>query len=231
MADHILAVEPSNTQGIQHKAFCFRALGNLEAVDLVLASPGAPLHLRAHQALNKHHATEAVDMFTKELKDARGDYKNEILLDLGLAQQRAGDSAASKAAYQQAVQELTQALNNIDKADPAHGAGLHSLLGVAYAGLGDAPRAVAEGQKGMALQPTSQDPLEGPEREEQMAQIYALLGNADEAIPILKKWIQVPSVTSITPTLLRIDPIWDPIRKDPGFQELLAGKELIGPNK
>jgi hypothetical protein len=27
------------------------------------------------------------------------------------------------------------------------------------------------------------------------------------------------------------DPVWDPIRNDPGFQELLAGKELIGPNK
>jgi serine/threonine-protein kinase len=224
MADHILAVEPSNTHGIEVKTFCFWGLGNLEAVDLVLATPGAPLYLRAHQALNKHHATEAVDMFTKVLKDARGDDKKDILLDLGLAQQRAGNVAASKAAYQQAVQGLTQALNNIDKADATHGAGFHSLLGVAYAGLGDAASAVAEGQKGMALQPTSQDPLEGPQREEQMAQIYALLSNADEAIPILQRWIQVPSSTSIAPTLLRIDPIWDPIRNDPRFQELVAEK-------
>ena len=74
----------------------------------------------------------------------------------------------------------------------------------------------------MALQPTSEDPFEGPLREEQMAQIYALLGNADEAIPILRRWIQVPSATSITPALLRIDPIWDPIRSDPRFQELLG---------
>ena len=163
-------------------------------------------------------------MFTKELKDARGDEKTEILLDLGLAQQRAGNNTASKAAYQEAVQEFTQALNNIDKADAAHGAGFHSFLGVAYAGLGDAASAVAEGQKGMALQPTSQDPLEGPWREEQMAQIYALLGNADEAISILKRWIQVPSSTSITPALLRIDPIWDPIRNDPRFQKLCEDK-------
>jgi serine/threonine-protein kinase len=57
-----------------------------------------------------------------------------------------------------------------------------------------------------------------------MAQIYALLDDADEAIPILKRWVQVPSATSITPTLLRIDPIWDPIRSDPHFQELVAEK-------
>jgi hypothetical protein len=57
-----------------------------------------------------------------------------------------------------------------------------------------------------------------------MALIYASLGNADEAIPILKRWIQVPSATSITPALLRIDPDWDPIRSDPRFQELIAEK-------
>ena len=83
----------------------------------------------------------------------------------------------------------------------------------------------------MELQPTSEDPFEGPQREEQMALIYAQLGDADNAIPILKKWIHVPSSTSITPTLLRIDPDWDPIRNDPRFQQLLAGKELIAPNK
>jgi serine/threonine-protein kinase len=188
------------------------------------------LHLRAHQALNKHQYSDALDLFTKALKEARGEEKNEILLDIGLAHQLAGNVAESKAAYQQAVEEFTRALTKA-AANPALTSELHSFLGVAYAGLGDATRAVAEGQKGMTLEPTSEDPLEGPEREEQMAIIYALLGNADEAIPILKKWIQVPSSTSITPALLRIDPIWDPIRNDPRFQQLLADEELVGPNK
>ena len=91
--------------------------------------------------------------------------------------------------------------------------------------MGEAASAVAEGRKGMELQPTSEDPFEGPEREEQMALIYARLGNADEAIPILKKWIDVPSNTGIAPTLLRIDADWDPIRNDPRFQELVAEKK------
>jgi tetratricopeptide (TPR) repeat protein len=177
-------------------------------------------------------------MFSEALKEARGEEKNGILLDIGLAQQRAGNVAESKAAYQRSVQEFTKALNNLDMANTADRrvmaeqapiefaeAELHSLLGIAYAGLADATRAVSEGRKGMAMQPTSEDALDGPLREEQMARIYSLLGNADEAIPILKKWIQVPSLTSITPALLRIDPIWDPIRNDPRFQELVAEKK------
>jgi hypothetical protein len=55
-----------------------------------------------------------------------------------------------------------------------------------------------------------------------MAQIYGLLGLANEAIPILKRWINVPSSTGITPGALRVDLFWDPIRNDPHFQELLA---------
>jgi TolB-like protein/cytochrome c-type biogenesis protein CcmH/NrfG len=230
VAEHILAVEPSNIPAIWLKVFSLWAMGKSEAADVFLTNSDAPLHLRAHQALNKHQYSDALDLFTKALKEARGEEKNELLLDIGLAQQLAGNVAESKAAYRQAVEEFTRALTRA-AANAAPTSELHSLLGVAYAGLGDATRAVAEGQKGMTLQPTSEDPLEGPDREEQMAEIYALLGNADEAIPILKKWIQLSPSTSITPALLRIDPIWDPIRNDPRFQQLLAGKEQIGPNK
>jgi TolB-like protein len=229
MANHILAVEPSNTQGIGLKVFSFWGLGNLDAVDEVLANPAASLHLRGHQALNKQRYVEALDLFTKARQTATGEEKTDILLDLGRTQKRLGNVPASKAAYQQAVQEFTAQLSAAT-GSPFAGAEWHSVLGMAYAGLGDAERAVSEGQKGMAMQPTSEDPFEGPQREEQMALIYTVLGNADEAIPILKKWIQVPSSTSITPTLLRIDPEWDPIRNDPRFQQLLASKELVDPN-
>src|SRR5262249_14114705 len=139
--------------------------------------------------------------------------------DLGMVQQRAGNIAASKTAYEQAAQEFTRALSSVAT---AAGTDLHWGLRMAYAGLGDATRAVAEGKQGMALQPTSEDPFEGPQREDEMARIYAALGNADEALPILKRWIQVPSLTGITAGALRIEPCWDPIRNDPRFQDLIS---------
>jgi serine/threonine-protein kinase len=97
-------------------------------------------------------------------------------------------------------------------------------LGLAHAGLGEAASAVAEGQKAMAMNPTSKDQIEGPAEEENMAAIYALLGDADHAIPILKRLLQIPYAFAITPALLRLDPVWDQIRNDPRFQELAAEK-------
>ena len=77
----------------------------------------------------------------------------------------------------------------------------------------------------MAIYPTSKDPADGPFIEENMAGSYALLGDADHAIPILKRLLQIPYGGAITPALLRLDPMWDQIRNDPRFQELAAEKK------
>ena len=77
----------------------------------------------------------------------------------------------------------------------------------------------------MAIDPSSKDPVEGPVKEERMANIYALLGDADHAIPILKRLLQILYGLAITPAVLRLDPVWDQIRNDPRFQELVAEKK------
>ena len=61
-----------------------------------------------------------------------------------------------------------------------------------------------------------------------MAQIYAQLGDADHAIPIIRRLLRIPfsdmSRGVMTPAMLRLDPVWDQIRNDPRFQELAAEK-------
>jgi TolB-like protein/Tfp pilus assembly protein PilF len=225
MADHILALEPSNSEANSLKADSLWAMGNVEAVESLVRNPGTSLDLRAQQSFFKRRYPEAADILSKAQDNGpRNARRMRHFSDLGLIQQRAGNTAASKAAYQQAAQELTRELSEAaSNASPT--AELHSTLGVANAGLGDAAAAITEGRKGMAMQPSSEDRLEGPIREEQMAQIYALLGNADEAISILKRWIQTPSATDITPALLRLNPIWDSIRSDPRFQALCQEKQ------
>ena len=97
-------------------------------------------------------------------------------------------------------------------------------MGAAYAGLGEAASAIAEGQKAIGLLPSSKNPEFGPNLEDDMARIYAQLGDADHAIPMLKRLLrtQYAGATFLTPATLRLDPIWDPIRNDPRFQELAA---------
>jgi len=223
MADHILAVEAANESAIGIKAYSFWAMGNLEAAEAMVANPNASLVLRGHNALARQRYLEAADILAKASNGKPDREKAELFLELGLAQ-RAGNLDGAKATYQHAAQEFQRELG---KAPPDSGpaAELHSNLGIAYAGLGDAASAVAEGEKGIAMQPSSEDPFEGPLREEAMAQIYGLLGDADHAIPILRRLVAISSPTGVTPGLMRIDPIWDPIRNDPRFQELIAEKK------
>ena len=77
----------------------------------------------------------------------------------------------------------------------------------------------------MAIHPTSKDPFGGPEEEDRMARIYALLGDADHAIAILQRLLQIPYGGAITPALLRLDPMFDPLRNDARFQKLCEEKQ------
>jgi len=224
--DRVLAWDPTKVGLLSTKAEVFLATGDLHAAEpLLLANPGLDPILRAVCPLFQRRYAAAIEILSKALatetdRDTRGIEK----LLLGLSQQRAGDVAAARATYQDAAQDLKRQLETA--APDSFAAGLtHALLGGAYAGLGEAAFAIAEGQKGMAIHPSSKDPVEGPDVEETMADIYALLGDADHAIPILERLLQIPYAHAITPAGLRLDPVWDQIRDDPRFQELAAEKK------
>jgi TolB-like protein len=224
--DRVLAWAPTNGSILSLKGNVIMATGDLHAAELLLlANPELDPILRASCPLFQRRYAAAIEILSKALAtETDRDTRNVEKLFLGLSQQRAGDVAAARATYQDAAQDLQ---HQLEKAAPdSFAAGLtHAFLGCAYAGLGEAASAIAEGQKAMALHPTSEDPVEGPDEEDTMASIYALLGDADHAIPILKRLLQIPYAHPITPALLRLNPIWDQIRNDPRFQELAAEKK------
>jgi tetratricopeptide (TPR) repeat protein len=231
--DRALALAPANTDALWLKASVFWATGDLRAVEPLLANPGIePLApglgspVRGVQALFQRRYAAAIEILSSAVaaETKRGESSYEEKLLLGLSQQRAGDVAAARATYQSAAQDIRRELEKVAPGSHAE-AGLHAGLGVAYAGLGEAASAIAEGQKAMAMDPASTDPFEGPGGEENMARIYALLGDADHAIPILRRLLQIPYGFAITPALLRLDPVWDQIRNDPRFQDLAAEKK------
>jgi tetratricopeptide (TPR) repeat protein/predicted Ser/Thr protein kinase len=227
--DRALAWTPANRDLglVSMKADLFLATGDLQAIEPLLANPRLDPTRRAIYSLFQRRYAEAIGTLSQALTtETDRDTRNVEKFSLGLSQQRAGDVAAARATYRDAVQDLRGQLEK--EAPDSFAAGrTRAFLGQAYAGFGEAASAIAEGQKAMAIDPSSKDPVGGPDLEEKMAQIYALLGDADHAIPILKRLLQIPYGGAITPALLRLDPIWDQIRNDPAFQKTLPGKTEI----
>ena len=98
-----------------------------------------------------------------------------------------------------------------------------SALGFAYAGLGRKDDAIREGEFAVELLPMSKEAWRGAYRAEDLARIYAMVGEYDAAIDRLESLLAVLSPTAVP--MLRIDPVWDPLRDNPRFQALLAKYE------
>ena len=79
--------------------------------------------------------------------------------------------------------------------------------------------------------PSAKDPVQGPTYEESLAFIQTMFGENKRAISTLSDLLQTPYTSwlygpaPITPALLKLDPIWDPLRGDPAFQKLCEEKQ------
>jgi TolB-like protein/Flp pilus assembly protein TadD len=95
----------------------------------------------------------------------------------------------------------------------------HGQLGLVLAALGLKEEAIKEGKRAVELLPESQDAFDGPHCTTTLAEIYAGTGEFDEAFRLLDHLLEVPN--GLTVPLLKLDPVWDPLRKDPRFQALI----------
>jgi TolB-like protein/Tfp pilus assembly protein PilF len=139
---------------------------------------------------------------------------------IGIAQKHLGDDVAARAAFVKSKHILEEQLKQ--KADDP---GLHIQLAKVLAWLGDKDAAIAEAQRATDLRPETKDAFDGPRVTEDVAQVYAILGDNSRAIELLDGLLSRP--TGVTLQRLKADPAWDPIRNDPAFQALFtkyAGK-------
>src|SRR5262249_34360524 len=104
-----------------------------------------------------------------------------------------------------------------------------------YAVLGDSNSALTEAERAIMLMPSARDRVNGPCLEEALALIQTTFGDNSRAISTLTRLLQTPyggllyGQMPITPTLLRLDPLWDPLRSDPAFQKLCEDKQPTTP--
>jgi hypothetical protein len=83
--------------------------------------------------------------------------------------------------------------------------------------------------KAADLLPPEKDALDGNILQAGLAELEVRTGAASDAIAILRRLLTIPAGEAVSIARLKIDPVWDPIRNDPGFQQVLAGTEHIGP--
>ena len=106
------------------------------------------------------------------------------------------------------------------RAAPAN-AQRHVVLGLALAYLGRKEEAIREGERAVALDPVEKDALRGPYYQHELVRIYMLVGEPEKALDRLEPLLKIPYYLS--PGWLSIDPNFDPLRKNPRFQKLVAG--------
>jgi len=125
-----------------------------------------------------------------------------------------GDKPRAQIEFEKARVVSEQLLREAPE-DPAR----HAQHGLILAALGQKEEAIKEGKKAVELLPESRDAFDGPQSTAALAQIYAWTGELDEAFRLLDHLLAVPNGVAVP--ILKLDPIWDPLRKDPRFQALI----------
>src|SRR5438093_1447133 len=124
------------------------------------------------------------------------------------------DKEKARSAFERARPVVEEALRQRPDA-----ASRHMTLGMILAGLDQKEAAIAEGKRAVELLPESQDALEGPKITLLLAQIYTWTSEPSQALQLLEHSLNTPN--GVTVPSLKLDPVWDPLRRDPRFQALI----------
>ena len=166
---------------------------------------------------------EAIRLIHSRLTEYRDLPDIERLFDsffLLLAQQYAGDVVGARATAQQVLSPL-ETLCQKDPDNP----NFAQQLSVTRAVLGQKDAAIKGAGRAITLLPSGKDAVTGPKAEEILAAVEVLVGDKNRAIPKLQRLLEIPYADCLTPALLRLQPLWDPLRGDPAFQKLCEEKK------
>jgi len=186
--------------------------------------------MRVYLDVMERRFTDAFQAFDKEVVN------NEVVnRDPGRLQQLAGraalrllagESDIAKSAGEEAQPSLEARLR--ERPDDTFAMTELSWVYLALGRNADALRLSRQAADTISIE---KDTFSGPNFQIGLAQIEARVGAPEEAIKRLRRLLSIPAGWEVSIARLKIDPVWDPIRNRPDFQQLLSGPEQIGPSK
>ena len=225
--DRSLALAPENIQADIIRAQALQMRGDLDGSSRALAAIPADYDPQGSVSLARFDlamamrqpdaALAAVVKAPTWLQDGANNVLVPVMLLRGRALARKGESGPARAAFLAAQ----QALQGLPRESQAQ-AGAVSNLSIVYAGLGQKDAALAAARRATELLPRSQDMLDGTFYLARLAKIEAQVGETESALKHIEQLIAAPAGYEVSAASLRTDPVWDPLRKDPRFQALLA---------
>ncbi|MDX6528850.1 MAG: hypothetical protein QOH41_1140, partial [Blastocatellia bacterium] len=235
-----LALNPHSVIGMRLLIFnCLNATGDIKEARRILASfpPDPPLTgnflsgsvsnvigARAYLSVIERDFAAALKVWENEITDPAG---NRERLCARVAIHVLADDAASAQAEAEKARVLVEARL---RERPDDNSPLTQLSWI-YLALKRNTDALRVAHQAASLFPMEKDATQGAAYATGLAEIEARTGDTNEAVKSLR-WLLSGHIGGfVSIKLLKIDPVWDPIRNDSGFQQLLTGNELIGPNK
>ncbi len=229
--DRAVDIMPNFPGVMAFKAAIYQAQGNLQEAAKLLVEVNAQTNsnsafgIKIIQLRLERNYGEAVRLLQARLAQFHfaSDYgKGLAQMDLAFMQRLAGDTVGAKVTGEQTRNTLEQFYGDQpDNADRA------AWLSRSDAATGEKDSALKAAERAITLVPRAKNMVVGPALEENLALIQTIFGENSRAISTLTQLLQTPydgTPTPITPALLRLDPIWDPLRADPAFQKLCEEK-------